>query len=54
MRRLFVHIIAAGLLAAVGLVSKAAPVAAQTTGAPEKYNATAVNLGDARTSSAAC
>ena len=29
MRRLFVHVIAAGLLAAVGLVSKAAPVAAQ-------------------------
>ena len=42
--------LAAGLLAAVGLVSGAG-LAAQTAGAPEKYNATAVNLGDARSSS---
>lgn len=43
--------IAAALLGVVGLVSSATSVAGQTAGVKEKYNATAVNLGDARTSS---
>jgi hypothetical protein len=47
----FRHIIAAAALTAVGLASGASSAVAQTTGAPERYNATAQNLGDVRASS---
>jgi len=47
----FSQLIAAALVAAVGLVSGAASAVAQTKGAPERYNATAQNLGDVRASS---